>query len=80
MYNTKVNMTAQIFTRYYMYKMLIKGLDYKGNDDWLEMEDYLSKIYNCDCTDCGGRDVSRPCNVESHFAKKFGRIMQHNIV
>lgn len=73
-------MAAQIFTRYDMYKMLIKGFDYKGNDDWLEMENYLSKIYNCDCTDCGGRDVSRSCNVEGHFAKKFGRIIQHNLL
>ena len=73
-------MATQIFTRYDMYKMLIKSFDYTGNDDWLEMEDYLSKIYNCDCTDCGGRDVSRPCNVETHFAKKFGRIMQHNLL
>jgi len=73
-------MTTQIFTRYDMYKMLIKGFDYQGNDDWLEMEDYLSKIYNCDCTDCGGRDVNRSCNVEKAFAGKFGRISRHNMV
>ncbi len=73
-------MATQIFTRYDMYKMIISNFDYKGRDDWLEMEGYLSKIYNCDCTDCGGRDLSRECNVERAFAKKFGRISQHNML
>jgi hypothetical protein len=73
-------MVAQIFTRYDMFKMLIINYDYTGNDDWLEMEDYLSKIYDCDCTDCGGGDVSRACNVEKVFSKKYGRISRHNML
>lgn len=73
-------MIKENFTRYYMYKLLIAEFDYQGIDDWLEMEKYLAKVYNCDCTDCGGRDVSRSCNIEKEFQKKYGRISYHNIV
>ena len=73
-------MEVEKFTRYDMFKMLIVNYDYHGNDDWLEMEEYLAKNYDCDCTDCGGRDVSRVCNVEKAFSEKFGRITQHNLL
>lgn len=75
------NSNKLIFTRYNMYKMLMLDYPkYMGNDDWYSLERYLSIIYNCDCTDCGGHDISRKCNVENVFFQKYGVIRNVNLL
>ena len=51
-----------IFTRYDIYKILMKERPgYRGEHDYYSLERYLSVIYNCDCTDCGGPDFYPRC-------------------
>jgi len=71
----------KIFTRYDIYKMLIRDRpNYRGNHDYYSLERYLALIYNCDCTDCGGNDISRKCAVEQNFFKKHGIIFCANML
>ena len=70
-----------IFTRYDIYNMLIKEKPfYRGDHDYYALERYLAVIYNCDCTDCGGPDISRKCNVERAFMNIYGIIRRANMV
>ena len=75
------------FTRYDMYKFFLKETpEFKGEDrvcsfnEYYRLESYFAKLYACDCTDCGGGDVSRKCGVEWEFSKHYGSIHTHNIV
>ena len=66
-----------IFTRFDMYNIMIKDSPkYRGGHDYYSLERFLAIIHNCDCTDCGGNDVSRKCAVEQKFAQKHGSIIQ----
>jgi hypothetical protein len=70
-----------IFTRHDMYKILInKYPKYRGGYDWYSLERFLSIMVDCDCTDCGGPDFSRDCNLENVFAQRYGRIESNNII
>lgn len=70
-----------IFTRYDIYKILIKKYgDYNGTDDYYELENYLAKKFKCNCTDCGGKDFSCPCNVEKYFGKKYWKLTNMSMV
>tara|TARA_B100000674_G_scaffold140775_1_gene110579 strand:- start:1490 stop:1738 length:249 start_codon:yes stop_codon:yes gene_type:complete len=70
-----------IFTRYNIYRMLIKtSKNYRGSYEYYDLERYLSVIYDCDCTDCGGPDISRQCNVEKAFMNRYGIIRKANMV
>ena len=70
-----------IFTRYDIYKLLMKERPgYRGDHDYYSLERYLSVIYNCDCTDCGGPDFSRRCNVEKIFYEKHSVIKYNSMV
>ena len=44
---------------------------YRGSHDYYSLERYLAAIYDCDCTDCSGHDISRKCNVEKNFILKL---------
>ena len=70
-----------IFTRFDIYKMLMMSKPhYRGAHDYYSLERYLSAIYDCDCTDCSGPDISRECNVEKNFILKFGIIRKAKMV
>ncbi len=58
--------------RYQIYKIMVsKYSDYTYGDDYYAMERYLAKKLNCNCTDCGGPNVSRKCNVENFFYNTY---------
>ena len=58
--------------RYQIYKIMVsKYPDYTYGDDYYAMERYLAKKLNCNCTDCGGPNVSRKCNVENFFYNTY---------
>ena len=78
--NKQMQQKKEIFTRYDMYAMLLTNYNYTGKKDWDSIEKFLAKQYNCDCTDCGGHDTDRPCNVETQFSKKFRSIRKFNMV
>ena len=70
-----------LFTRLDIYKMLMKDRPfYRGAHDYYSLERYLAVIYDCDCTDCSGHDISRKCNVEKNFMLKYGIIRNVNMV
>jgi len=78
---TYYNMNKHLFTRLDMYIFLIKEFpSYRGGFDHYPLERFLSIMLNCDCTDCGGHDISRPCNLETIFSNRYGRIDTHDIV
>ena len=45
--------------------------EYLQNEPETEQVRYLSKKYNCNCSDCDGNDYSCKCNVEEAFFKLF---------
>ena len=77
-----------IFSRFDMYKFFLKETpDYIDDkrvctfEEYYQLEKYFAKLYNCDCSDCGGPDVSRKCNVETVFREIVGGNIQYeNIV
>ena len=77
-----------IFSRFDMYKFFLKesvihnenGDKVCTHDEYYRLEKYFSHLFNCDCTDCGGKDVSRACEVESTFRNIFGTIKLEDMV
>lgn len=77
-----------IFSRFDMYKFFLSETTrYNENgdkvctyDEYYGLEKYFAKLFNCDCTDCGGKDVSRPCNVETSFRNIYGTIKAEDLV
>ena len=77
-----------IFSRFDMYKFFLQeSTRFNENGDkvctfeeYYSLETYFANLYNCDCTDCGGPDISRKCNVETVFGKLFGTIQVENMV
>ena len=69
------------FGRYNIYTILIETFkEYTGTREYYELENYLAKKLNCDCTDCGGKDISRKCNVEKYFFKRYSYVKQNTLV
>ena len=67
--------------RYHMYRIMIsKYSDYTGENDYYSMEEYLSNKLNCNCTDCGGEDFSRKCNVENFFYNTYWKFENISMV
>lgn len=70
-----------MISRYGIYTILIDYfIDYKGSNEYYELENFLAKKLNCDCTDCGGSDISRKCNVEKFFYSKCSYIKRNTMV
>lgn len=58
--------------RYQIYKIMVsKYADYTEGNNYYAMERYLAEKLNCNCTDCGGPDFSRKCNVENFFYNTY---------
>lgn len=71
----------KIFTRYDIYKILIKKYDdYKGKDEYYELENFLAEKFKCKCTDCDGHDFSGPCHIEKYFSKNYWNIVDIKMV
>ena len=77
-----------IFSRYDMYKFFLQEpTKYNDNgdkvctfDEYYRLEKYFATLFNCDCTDCGGKDISRACNVETTFRNIYGTIKVEDMV
>lgn len=71
----------KIFTRYDIYKILIKKYDdYVGTDEYYELENFLAEKFKCKCTDCDGDDFSGPCHIEKYFNKNYWNIVDVKMV
>ena len=69
--------SKNIFSRFDMYKFFLSETTrYNENgdkvctyDEYYRLEKYFAKVFNCDCTDCGGVDAiidySKPLDPES---------------
>ena len=85
---TEYKISANVFSRYDMYKFFLQECpryDENGNkictfEEYYVLEEYFSKLYSCDCTDCGGKDISRKCAVEEAFSENFDIIKNEDIV
>ena len=77
-----------IFSRYdiYMFFLQITPLYNETGDkivtaeEYYELEKFFANEYSCDCTDCGGKDVSRQCAVEKSFKYRIGTIKNEDLV
>ena len=80
--------SGDIFSRYDIYMFFLgKTPKFNANGDkivtgeeYYALEKFFANKYSCDCTDCGGKDVSRQCAVENEFRDIYGQIVKENIV
>jgi hypothetical protein len=79
---------GNIFGRYDIYKFFLREspvYNEYGNkvvtfDEYYELERFFADKFSCDCTDCGGHDISRSCAVERAFYSMYGMIKNEDIV
>ena len=80
--------SSDIFSRYDIYMFFLgKTPNYNADGDkivteeeYYFLENFFANKYSCDCTDCGGEDVSRQCAVENEFKSIYGHILKENLV
>ena len=77
-----------IFSRYDIYMFFLQRTplyNEAGNkivtaEEYYELEQFFANEYSCNCSDCGGKDVSRQCAVENAFKSRIGTIKNEDLV